>query len=593
MVDKKGLKVVKRNEIILIILALIFVGYVFAADPVTTLSDPPRGGNYSGTMLLNCSTNLNSSVPVVNSAALNFTATYYYNASGGPTPNFSFASADYGANSGNLTANVTNQTSDGTYWYFNITIDTTWLSDGRYNISCFVTNGSGGAPAQVWNHTSSVNITIDNTPPNVTFIATNISNYGNYTSANVFVLNVSAYDAIIGMNDTSDGFGTNSGNVYFNVTNSSGGRAPMDNWTRATNVSQLSGFAGAYFNGTLNTTNFPDGKYNITIWANDSAYLNSTNQTDTWVHSNLNNSEYIQITIDDTAPSSVTLTAGTGGTKTQNVITITAVDDTSGIDNCVIGGGSGITITGRGTGTQTLTHTGLSCGTSYSYIVSCQDFVGHSLSSLSKSFSTSSCSSGDSPSGGAPSIVTAIEKVNVLNIDPESEATLSNFEEDMGVKEIKISVTEEASNVKVTVKKFDTEPAEITVSKTGNVHRYLQIETENLADKMSQAIITIRVQRNWLSDNNISKANIALFKLDESAGKWNELLTVYKSEDDDYYYYDSEVTSFSYFAIAEKGIEEPGEPEEPESNLLWLWIVIGVVVLAVIVGGGIAAKKRR
>ena len=166
----------------------------------------------------------------------------------------------------------------------------------------------------------------------------------------------------------------------------------------------------------------------------------------------------------------------------------------------------------------------------------------------------------------------------------------------MGVEEIKISVIEDASNVKVTVKKFNVQPAEITVSKTGNVHRYIQIETENLASKLERAIITIRVQRNWLLDNSIDKANIALFKLDESAGEWDELATVYKSEDDDYYYYDVEVTSFSYFAIAEKVIESPlaGPEVEPEAkSLVWLWITIGIIIVAIIVGGILAARKRK
>jgi len=67
------------------------------------------------------------------------------------------------------------------------------------------------------------------------------------------------------------------------------------------------------------------------------------------------------------------------------------------------------------------------------------------------------------------------------------------------------------------------------------------------------------------------------------------------SSDDDYYYYEIELTSFSYFAIGEKTVEEEeeGEGEEAEKkDLTWLWIIIGVVVLAAIIGGGITVKKR-
>jgi len=170
--------------------------------------------------------------------------------------------------------------------------------------------------------------------------------------------------------------------------------------------------------------------------------------------------------------------------------------------------------------------------------------------------------------------------------------TLSNFEEDMGVEEIKITVTEQANDVKVTVRKFSVQPSEITVAKAGNVHKYIQITSENLADKMDKAVLTIKVQKNWLLDTGISQSNIAAFKFNEAAGEWDELLTVYESEDDTYYYYNVEVTSFSYFAIAEKVIGGDEEPEEA-SNLLWLWITIGIVVVAIIVGGGFAVKKKR
>ena len=544
MVDKRGLKAVNRNEVILVLLVLGIVGFVLATTTMNSTSvSPVRGGNYSGTMLLNCSTNMNTNI--------SYNVTFFYNVSGGE--------AYLNSTKNNLTGTLWNETATDNA--FNITIDTTTLLGGladgtTYNISCFSNNGTDTETASV------VNVTIDNTAPNVSAFYTTVNN-GNYSGT--ITLNVSVSDTTIGLES-----------VYFNITNSSG---DQHNFTKASNP------IGAYYNISIDTTGFTDGKYNITVWANDTE-LN-----------NLNNSERIQITIDDTAPSSVTLTTGTGTTTTQNVITITAVDATSGINTCSVGG-SGVTITGAGTGTQTLTHTGLNCGTSYSYIVTCFDQAGNSKASASTSFSTSSCSSGGSGggSGSGSGTTSAIEKVNVFSlIVPGTPVTISGFEETVGVEEILLSVTEEANNVKVTVKKFDTQPAEITVSKTGNVHKYLQIETENLVDKLEKAVITIKVQKNWLLDSGIDKANMALYKFDDSVSEWKELLTVYKSEDDNYYYYDTELTSFSYFAISEKVIEEPEvtEPEpEPEKSLLWLWIVIGIVLVAVIVGGGFAVKKR-
>jgi len=537
MVSKKESKTFNRNGLLLIFITLGLIVFVFAAS---TTNNPATNTNYSHSLKFNCST---AAPHAVNASLL-------YNASGG-------AATVYLMTIANTTAGQTS--------FENGSISITSLVDATtYNMTCLVSdiNGTNEYSTAVYN------ITIDNTAPVVNFTGiTNTINNGNYSGT--IVLNVSVSDVTRGIDS-----------VYFNITNSSGKQI---NFTKASNPS------GAYYNISLNTVGFTDGKFNITVWANDTFTVNGSGDTLT----NLNNSERIQITIDNTPPSSVTLTRGTGTTTTQNVITITAVDATSGINNCVVSG-SNTAITGTGTGTQTLTHTGLNCGTSYSYIVTCYDYVGNSRASISTSFSTSSCGGGGS-SGGSTT-TTAIEKINVFpEINPGEWVEISNFEEEVGLEKIVITINEKVSNMKFTVKKFDSQPEEIAVSKEGNVHKYLQIETQNLGDKLEKAIVTIKVQKNWLLDNGIDKANIALYKFDESAGEWKELLTVYKSEDDNYYYYDTEVTSFSYFAISEKVIEEL-EPElepEPERNLLWLWIVIGAVVVAAVIGGGVAAKKRR
>ncbi|RLC33467.1 MAG: hypothetical protein DRZ76_04305, partial [Candidatus Nealsonbacteria bacterium] len=499
---KKRLENIKKNEVLLGLSFLIIIALLVFVLGTTTVVSPVTRGNYSGTMLLNCTTTLNAST-------ISYNVTFYYNASGGATGTVN-----------NLTEPIWNDTANDNV--FNISADISWLSDALslYNITCYADNGTDQEFAS-----AVANITIDNTPPAVSFSGiTNTINNGNYTNTTL-VLNVSVSDATIGIDS-----------VYFNITNSTG-QQEAGNFTKASNVT------GGYYNISLNAAGFADGKYNITVWANDSALTNASGD----VVTNLNNTERIQITIDKTAPSSITLAADTTSTtQTQIVLTITAVDATSGIDNCVADSSSGITITGRGTGTQTLTHTGLSCGTSYSYIVTCYDQVGNSKSSTQTSFSTNSCNSGGVvSSAGGGGTISAIEKRYILtDITPEKEAILSTFQEDMGVKEIRIIVKNEAQNVKVTVKKYDSKPEEITVEKTGKVHRYLKIETENLKDKLEKAIITIKVQKNWLLDNALDKANVAVFKFDETAGKWNELSTIYKEEDDIYYYYEVQLTSF-------------------------------------------------
>ena len=58
--------------------------------------------------------------------------------------------------------------------------------------------------------------------------------------------------------------------------------------------------------------------------------------------------------------------------------------------------------------------------------------------------------------------------------------------------------------------------------------------------------------KSWLAENNLDKGDLTVLKFDETSSEWNELDTLFDSEDDSYYYYVVELDSFSYFAIAEK-----------------------------------------
>jgi PGF-pre-PGF domain-containing protein len=567
MVDRKGLKAINRNGLLIIFLVLGIMVFVFAAGVgISGIGTLANNGNYSGTITLNCSTNMNQS----ETGFSGYNVTFYYSIEN---------ATDYSV-SNNLSGLLWNKTqSSNDTW---ITIDTITLLGGlvdssNYTIFCYANNGTD-------QNTSQINITIDNHAPRVTNFVNTVDG-GIYNGTLSLILNVS-------VNDSSwNGYAVDKmrgvGSVYFNITNSSGIQL-KGNYTQAFN--HTDSWLGSYYNATLNITNeWIDGVYTITVWANE------TVTDEAYFQENSNRSESISITIDNTVPSSVVLTRGTGSSISKNVITITAADAMAGINTCTISNtlSPRSTITGSGSSIQTLTQIGLNCGKSYSYIVTCRDFAGHATASTSTSFSTNTCAGGSII--GSSTTVSVVEKVNILNIVPETESILSNFDEDIGVKEMKLSVTEVANGVKVTVRKFDTKPAEITFSKTGNVHKYLQVETENLGTKLERAVLTIKVQKNWLSDNGIDKANMALFRFNEVAGNWDELPTVYSTEDNVYYYYDVELTSFSYFAIAEKVIEEsgPGEGEEIEGNLLWLWIVIGIVVVAVIIGGGITVKKKK
>ena len=174
-------------------------------------------------------------------------------------------------------------------------------------------------------------------------------------------------------------------------------------------------------------------------------------------------------------------------------------------------------------------------------------------------------------------------------IIPGVVAIMKDFDSEIGIKQITISVNNPAQNVKITVTKYDDKPAEVAVEKSGKVHKYLQIETENLELNLETARIRIQVQKSWMENNNLQTENLAMFKLNENNNQWDELETIYVEADDNYFYYDVELDSFSFFAIGEKVVEEVVEEdgiapvdEEEVKKRTWLWILIAVVVLVLI-----------
>ena len=106
---------------------------------------------------------------------------------------------------------------------------------------------------------------------------------------------------------------------------------------------------------------------------------------------------------------------------------------------------------------------------------------------------TATASTTSSSESGGPSSSGAVEQKGHIfqKITPGVVAIKRDFNLDAGVKEIQIEVNSEAQNVKVTVSKYDSKPAAVSVEKTGKTYRYLEIKTENLADKLKKAKVKV------------------------------------------------------------------------------------------------------
>lgn len=422
-----------------------------------------------------------------------------------------------------------------TFGSCNTTLTIPPTMEGKYSINATLGNNTAFGASVI-----TTNVMLDSKAPGVSFSGqTNAINKGNYSGT--VILNVSVNDGGMGVES-----------VYFTIINPLG--APIS-------LTKASG-SGGYYNISFATAGLIDGAYNISIWANDTQ-LNNINLT-----------ELITIIVDNTAPTggfSCTPAKVTVGTSTS--CSCGGSDATSGVRATSFNSNPPTTQTGTFTQTCVVTdYAGNSISVNAVYVVEPSGGV------LKPKTIT--------PTTPATSAEILVKKLETwTKITPGVAVIMKDFDTEMGIKQIQIEVNNEAQNVQITVDKYETKPAQVLVSKEG-VYKYLHIETQNLSDKLSNATIEIRVEKSWVSVNSLSKGDLALFRFDESSQKWNELTTTFKSEDSTYYYYDTQLNSFSYFAIA------PKEIKEGISSTL-IWTIVLTVILVVLIGTWFALKRKK
>ena len=136
------------------------------------------------------------------------------------------------------------------------------------------------------------------------------------------------------------------------------------------------------------------------------------------------------------------------------------------------------------------------------------------------------------------------------------------------------------------------------------VYKYVEV-TKSIAFREGDIVnptINFKIKKSWLSDNDFSNGNIALYRY--VGDQWTQLDTTLGEDDGEYVHYVANTPGFSYFAIAQKGEEtvsvDDGEttvpvdqsevvetPEELESSEekgypLWVWIISAVVLIAIV-----------
>ena len=489
-----------RNFGLVILVIISLAVFVYAAASTITL--PITGGNYTNPLNLSITVDANGVNNMTN-------VTCWYNMSGGATATF-------------LTE-IINTTSDQTV-FENASIDISGYTElTTYNISCAIRNYSSATVFSANTTIYADSITFDSTPANVTAFANTVDG-GNYNGT--INLNVSVNDTTVGMYR---------GSVYFNVTDSLGTEV---NWTQATSPSLI------YYNMSLVTGDYSDGAYTITVWANDSL-------------DNLNKTESIGITIDNTAP---TITLSKTDSTTGSLELAIAISDTIGVNTCTVNR-AGAVITGSGASQKLVEH-GLACGISYSYTVTCTDSLSHSGVSTATSFSTKNCGGG-SVSSSSGETTTWTNTFSVKN-----EQFTEGFTKQLVSKQ-RMKVIVNGGTHHVGVKSLTATKAVIEIA-SDPISVELAVGGEAKVDVLDDRYYDIYVKLNSITNG---KADVTVQKIHELIPASAEGPLSTTGED---------VTG-----------QPLGEVETDEGGFpAWGWAIIIILVLAA-VGGGIAVKNKR
>ncbi len=249
-----------------------------------------------------------------------------FTAGSNQTTNFTFTQSGSGANvtftntstvltirSGALNNTLIRNDTNNTIFSFNIT----GFSPGSYNLTLSILNGSGP-------HAVKTNISInvnDTTAPNITAVTGFGSNTNHSGTINFnFTLRDNQGDNDTGLGGR-DGTGVASVNITIFNASARSDFNESNTETATTLISATNTTTAGYFNLTIDTSQFSDGVYNITIIANDS-------------NGNTNTTSFTNLRFDNTAPTGTYSCSPNPANNGDTVTcTCTASDGTSNIND--------------------------------------------------------------------------------------------------------------------------------------------------------------------------------------------------------------------------------------------------------------------
>ncbi|WP_342304515.1 PGF-pre-PGF domain-containing protein [Methanolobus sp. ZRKC5] len=228
--------------------------------------------------------------------------------------------------------------------------------------------------------------------------------------------------------------------------------------------------------------------------------------------------------------------------------------------------------------TSPMTDTGLSSGTSYNYSLKPFDFVGNSgnwsnttVITSTPVTATSASSSGGGGGGGGGSTGEDVENIvfkDVLSVYAGMDDIVDfDFDDDKNdIDYIRYQSLKNAGKISTTIEILKSTSTFADKPVSGLVYKNMNIwvgktgyATEN---NINNPVIGFRVSKEWIENNGIDPATIALNRYNGNA--WEMLDTKQNDPGDNYLYFEASTQGFSPFAIT---AEEPPKNNAEEAAI--------------------------
>ncbi len=183
-----------------------------------------------------------------------------------------------------------------------------------------------------------------------------------------------------------------------------------------------------------------------------------------------------------------------------------------------------------------------------------------------------------------------IESATIQEIPSESQGSAHfNKGDQHKIETITIGVVSNVTNVEIAI---GTDPDHPSLGTNTKEYESLQIAATNLPDQdIKSTAIVFKVDRNWLSDNQIPQEKVSLYRLEN--GEWRGLQTSLLKTDETYAYYEAVSPGLSIFVIAGQStsfFQIPGVGPIANSHTM----ILALIVVAIMgVYGAIRIRRAR